>query len=347
MTQDRRHRIDLPSTPGHKRGLARLRSDFRLTIISLFGLCSALGILPLAVYRYAVGDWQTGTGDLALVGLIAVIVAYAWKSGRTRLAARLAALIVTFGYLALVTFGSISVMWAFPILGAGFLLADRVFASLSALGILVLTGLFSGRFDNDVDLWSFVITGLMVSIFGLIFATRTEMQRRQLAEIASHDPLTQAGNRRALRIGLDEAARAYAQREEPASVLLIDLDHFKAVNDAYGHDAGDRVLVDTVDLLNASLREGDGVYRLGGEEFVVVLPDTDIEGAEQVAGKLKNAFHAQLEGPGGPVTASIGVAQFGTNESLSHWLTRADEALYKAKKQGRDRIVVAEEYVNG
>lgn len=347
MTRSRLHRIDLPSRPGRKRGMARLRSDFRLTIISLFGLCTVLGILPLAVYRYSVGDWQTGTGDVILVAIIIAVVVYAWKSGRTQLAARVVALIVTVGYLLLVTFGNISVMWAFPILGAGFLLADRVFGSFSALATLVLTVAVSGRFATPVESWGFLTTGLLVSIFGLIFATRTEMQRRQLAEIASRDPLTRAGNRRALRLTLDEVANAYVQRGKPASVLLIDLDHFKAVNDAYGHDAGDRVLVDLVELLNARLRERDGVYRLGGEEFVVVLPDTDLEGAERVAGQLKRTFASQLEGPGGPVTVSMGVAQLGAVEAVRQWLSRADEALYRAKEQGRDRIVVAEDSVNG
>ncbi len=320
-----------------------MRSDFRLAIISLFGLCTVLGILPLAVYRYYVGDWQTGTGDVVLVGIIIAIVTYAWKSGRTRLAARVVALVVTLGYLLLVTYGSISVMWAFPILGAGFLLADRVFASLSAVGTLALTGLLSGRFDTPVDLWSFVTTGVLVSIFGLIFATRTEMQRRQLAEIASRDPLTKAGNRRALRTALDEVERVHAQRGTPASVVLIDLDHFKAVNDAYGHDAGDRILVNLVEILASRLRGRDNIFRLGGEEFVIVLPETDLEGAGQLARKLKRTLATHMEGPGGPVTVSIGVAQLGPVESVRQWLARADEALYSAKDRGRDRIVVAED----
>lgn len=336
-------RVTLPSSQQRQGWRQRLRSDFRLGIISLFGLCTVLGILPLAVYRYSVGDWQTGTGDVALVGIIIGMVVYAWKSGHTRLVARAVALIVTFGYLLLVTYGSISVMWAFPILGAGFLLADRVFGSFSALATLLLTALFSGRFDTPVELWSFVITGVLVSIFSLIFATRTEMQRRQLAEIAIRDPLTKAGNRRALRTVLDEVKRMHAQRGTPASIVLIDLDHFKAINDAYGHEAGDRILIELVEIIYSRLRNGDGVYRLGGEEFVVVLPETDLEGARRVAGKLKRTFATQLEGPGGPITVSIGVAQIGPGESVQQWLARTDQALYSAKDKGRDQIVLAED----
>lgn len=342
MTARRPERFLLPrsgSRGGHWR--QRLRSDFRLGIISLFGLCTVLGIMPLAVYRYLAGDWQTGTGDVALVTFIALLVAYAWASGRTRLVARLLALTVTIGYLGLVTFGSISIMWAFPILGAGFLLADRVFASLSALGTLALTSIFADRFDSAVDLWSFITTGILVSIFGLIFATRTEMQQRRLAEIASRDPLTRAGNRRALRHALDEAAGLLQRRARPVSLILLDLDHFKSINDVYGHDAGDRILVNFVEIVTSRLRDRDGIFRLGGEEFVVVLPGTSVLDAERVARTLQRTFATQLEGPGGEVTASMGVAELDRDETVRQWLSRADEALYRAKQAGRDRIVTA------
>lgn len=342
MSGRRRQRFLLPYSAvraGHWR--QRLRSDFRLAIISLFGLCTMASILPLAVYRYLSGDWQTGTGDVLLVSFIGVLVGYAWFSGRTRLVARLLALTVTVGYLALVTFGNISIMWAFPILGAGFLLADRVFASLSALGTLALTSAFADRFDTAVDVWSFVTTGILVSIFGLIFATRTEMQQRRLAEIASRDPLTRAGNRRALRHALDEVADVLARRGTPGSLILLDLDHFKSINDVYGHDAGDRILVNFVEIVTSRLRSRDGIFRLGGEEFVVVLRDATVLDAERVARVLKRTFSTQLEGPGGVVSASMGVAELNPAESVRQWLSRADEALYRAKQAGRDRIVTA------
>lgn len=329
-----------PSSRSHWR--QRLRSDFRLAIISLFGLCTVLAIVPLAAYRYAVGDWLTGTGDLLLVAIIAIMVGFAWRSGRTMLVACLVTLTVTLGYLTLVTYGNISVMWAFPILGAGFLLADRVFASISALGTLLLTAFVSGRFESTVDLWSFLTTGLLVSIFGLIFATRTELQRRQLAEIAGRDPLTHAGNRRALRVALDKARRERDRRGTPVSLIVLDLDHFKGVNDAYGHEAGDRILISLVEIVTSRLRERDRMFRLGGEEFLVLLPATDSADAELVAGQLRRTLAGQLEGPGGPVTVSFGVAGLAGSETVREWLSRADEALYDAKRGGRDQIVTSQ-----
>ncbi len=326
----------------HHRWRDRLHADFRLAIISLFGGCTMLAILPLAVYRFMVGHWQTGALDLVLVCVIAALVGYAWVSGQTRLAARGLALMATLGYLALLAVGDISVMWAFPILGAGFLLADRLFASASALGTLILTTLLAEHFTSMVEVWSFVTTGVLVSIFGLIFATRTDQQQRQLTDIASRDPLTLAGNRRALRLALDEAASQHSRRARPASLILLDLDHFKSINDAYGHDAGDRILISLVEIIGARLREHDGLFRLGGEEFVVVLPDTRARDAERVAGELRDSMARGLSGPGSPVTASMGVAELADAESVRHWLARADGALYAAKRDGRDRIVLAE-----
>ncbi|RFF26573.1 MULTISPECIES: GGDEF domain-containing protein [unclassified Wenzhouxiangella] len=339
VDRSKHERIALSPSRRRQRGRQRLRSDFRLAIISLFGLCTVLGILPLAVYRYFVGDWQTGTGDVVLVGIIVALVAYAWKSGRTRLAARVLALIVTFGYLVLVIFGSISVMWAFPILSAGFLLADRVFGSLSAVGTLVLTALFSGRFDTTVDLWSFVTTGVLVSIFGLIFATWTQMQRRQLASIARSDPLTGAGNRLGLRTALDECVKRFQEDREPAGLALLDLDHFKAVNDTYGHDAGDQVLIELVRQVRSHMRDQDQVFRMGGEEFVLLLPDTDEHGLVSALSKLHAHLRKHLYGPGGPVRVSIGVASLNGPDPQS-WLARADRALYRAKEAGRNRLEI-------
>lgn len=342
MTKRRPERFPVPrlSVPGsHWR--QRLRADFHLAIISLFGISAMAGIFPLALYRFAVGEWRTGIGDILLVAVFGVLVAYAWRTGRTFVASRLITLSMTAGYLALVVFGSIDVMWAFPILGAGFLLTDRVFASISALATLVLTGLFADRFDTLVDLWSFVSTGVLVSLFGLIFATRTQIQQRQLAEIASRDPLTGAGNRRALRYALDEAERQQVKLGVATSLILLDLDHFKSINDVYGHEAGDRILVNLVEIIESRLRGQDGLFRLGGEEFVVVLPSTEADEAEALAGTIRRTLLSQLEGPGGPVTASMGVAELGASEPVRQWLSRADEALYEAKRTGRDRVVMA------
>lgn len=321
--------------------LSRMRADFRLTIISFFGLFTMLGILPFALYRFASGDIVTGVGDCVLIMVIGLLVIYAWRSGRTSLVGALASVVVMVGFIGLVTYTNISIFWAFPVLSASFLLTFRSFAV--GVSVLTLAGIAvqPSQFESGVELLSFLVTGVLVATFGLIFASRTEMQRRQLSDMAQRDPLTDAGNRRALRNKLDAVFSRYKNDGEPASLAVLDLDHFKEVNDKHGHNAGDKVLVEVVRLINKYLREQDRLYRLGGEEFVLVLPQTDRKGLEMVIAKLHDVLRSELRGPDGVVTVSIGAAEL-ADDDPQRLFARADEALYLAKKRGRDRAEIAD-----
>ena len=128
------------------------------------------------------------------------------------------------------------------------------------------------------------------------------------------------------------------------SVVIIDLDFFKKINDGYGHAAGDFVLTSTADLMRKAFRKTDYVYRYGGEEFVAVLPGTDLAGAVVAADKLRQMIHAhryEFEGKVLPVTMSSGVAQVALDkESADDALARADKALYHAKESGRNRVCI-------
>ena len=157
----------------------------------------------------------------------------------------------------------------------------------------------------------------------------------QLNEMAWKDPLTGSANRRGflrrLEVGLKEGA--------PVSVLMLDLDHFKRVNDVFGHPAGDRVLIEVSRLLARHVRGQDCVGRLGGEEFAVMLWQTDVSGALSVAETLRAAVERCEIDTVGHVTGSFGVAEWDYAESGSALLARADLALYEAKRNGRNRVV--------
>lgn len=123
------------------------------------------------------------------------------------------------------------------------------------------------------------------------------------------------------------------------SILLIDIDHFKAINDNFGHQAGDRVLVQFVSAVTTLLRSADAIGRLGGEEFVVVLPETPIEVARVVAERIR-AKVRDLQTPG-KFTVSIGVTtNRARDDSVDALMARADDAMYQAKERGRDQVVV-------
>jgi len=174
-------------------------------------------------------------------------------------------------------------------------------------------------------------------------AAETEMLHAQLREQALRDPLTGLHNRRYLfeiTPGLLELAR---RQGSPLCVVLMDLDHFKLLNDTYGHHAGDIVLQRFSNLLTEMLRRSDVVCRHGGEEFVAVMPDIDIEGAEVVISRLLDAYQ-ELQSEVGRRrlprgSFSAGIAQFPRNgHTLEQLLSRADRGLYSAKNQGRARI---------
>jgi diguanylate cyclase (GGDEF)-like protein len=162
-----------------------------------------------------------------------------------------------------------------------------------------------------------------------------------LAELrAATDALTGLPNRRAIDDHLKRLLAQAGRSLTPMSAILLDLDHFKEINDTYGHERGDEVLAAVGALMRSELRGGDFAGRNGGEEFIVMLPDTDRGGALRVAEHLRKAMHAvSLPGVTRPVTASFGVASFPEDALDGATLMRlADRALYAAKQSGRDRV---------
>jgi two-component system cell cycle response regulator len=165
-------------------------------------------------------------------------------------------------------------------------------------------------------------------------------------EMAVIDTLTGLHNRRYLERHLVTLLRQAVEREKPLSVLVIDIDHFKAINDAHGHPGGDEVLREFARRIGKAVRGIDIPCRLGGEEFVVAMPDTDASLALLVAERLRQKIaEERFEVPGAvqpiTVTASIGIASFHAGDTAETLLKRADEALYGAKRSGRNRVVAA------
>lgn len=166
-------------------------------------------------------------------------------------------------------------------------------------------------------------------------------QAKEVAEkLAVTDRLTGLFNR----LKLDQAFTAEYERcrryGHPLSIVIFDLDHFKSVNDTFGHQVGDTVLIAVADILRQCVRTVDIAGRWGGEEFLVISPDTDVHGAEQLAEKIRAAIEAYDFPTVGHKTASFGVAEFAEGDSIDTLTTRADSALYHAKETGRNRVTV-------
>lgn len=159
---------------------------------------------------------------------------------------------------------------------------------------------------------------------------------------ANTDPLTGLSNRRSFIRRLDREVERAKRFDRPLTVAMLDLDHFKSINDTYGHDVGDTVLVSVANLLVADFRTIDLVGRLGGEEFALILPETDQEGAFMACERMRKRIEAQvfLGGEGTfHVTPSVGLASLSAHNSEGcEILKRADEILYEAKNSGRNRV---------
>ena len=192
----------------------------------------------------------------------------------------------------------------------------------------------------------------------LVARVRTQLRRKRYAdslrenvqaaiELAVVDPLTGLNNRRFLESHLANALDQAAHKGRPLSLMILDIDHFKSVNDTYGHDGGDEVLKVFAQRIKRVLRTADLVCRLGGEEFVVVMPDTPLAVAERVAERVRAAVEGDkfpVDGNASrviPVTTSIGIAERGLDANADALLRRADKALYASKTAGRNRVTAA------
>ncbi len=172
--------------------------------------------------------------------------------------------------------------------------------------------------------------------------TNLKLQQReaQLVAVSLTDQLTGVGNRRRLEESLVKETVRAERTGGKLCLAMADVDHFKRVNDNYGHEAGDKVLAAFGELLRRQTRPTDIVTRFGGEEFVVLMPHTGLEQALAVAGRIRLMLADSLIDPlPNPVTASFGVAELATGEQGDALLRRADKALYEAKQSGRNRVV--------
>jgi diguanylate cyclase len=326
--------------------IRRLRSDFQLSIITLMGLFGVIAVTPYAVYRLATGNILVGTADTVIVVSTVLAVLYAWRTGDTVKPGLYLATIFSGGAtLIAINLGVNGLFWIYPLILFNFFMVSSGKALLAT--VLVLTSLVSygqlnpgSVFESHYQMVSFLVTSMMASILSFVFAYRTTSQRDRLQQLAIHDPLTGARNRRAMNEELKIAASISRRHGNSYGVLVMDLDHFKRVNDTYGHQAGDQVLVDFVELIKSSSRKEDRLFRFGGEEFLLLLPNTERAGLLAAAQHLQQQAAQHLRGPGGAVTMSVGGATLRRGEHWESLLLRADERLYRAKNTGRDCIVI-------
>lgn len=263
-----------------------------------------------------------------------------------------ASLLIYLSALILVPDDPMRILWYYINLPAVYILLGRsagVIVTLISFACIFAANRYLSAPYSDNALTTVVLTFTYSSIFFYAYSKRSVSfflrmidANRRLRELAATDPLTGLMNARAYYAACERLIGTALRARAPFAVLFIDLDHFKRINDTYGHEAGDAVLRETAACLQRNTRNSDALGRIGGEEFSMFLPDTDLQGALTLAEKLRQDIESLMPATGETrlkITASIGVARNLPHHHAIEDIQRdADQAMYLAKQQGRNRV---------
>ena len=307
-----------------------------ILIYSTSGLFFASSFLDLAKHAPRLCRWVHG---FAIGGLVAMALCIALNS-------QLAAVLLAFSYLTTVTVIMVSLggYAMFTQRGYGtFFFAATLFGMLGAATTTVSVW---GAIPYNLFTYHGIDVGIVLEATLLALALARQVSYEQIARlkaeyVAQHDPLTELYNRRGF-FDLSRATWALCQRNSrPLSIIILDLDHFKSINDRYGHEGGDKLLISVSRLITMTCRAGDFLARWGGEEFVILLPETDLIQARQLAERIRQLIEDTGHAYRHEVircTASMGVADYAGDADLNALIARADSYLYEAKASGRNRV---------
>ncbi len=239
----------------------------------------------------------------------------------------------------LTTQGLYGALWCYPAVLFCFFVLPRPIAIAGSACMWAFATPMVYAFVNEGTALRFAVSlALNIVVISIVTGVVAELQR-ELFDQAVTDPLTGALNRRQMEALLGEAVERRSRSAAPASILLVDIDHFKSVNDRFGHTTGDEALRNLVAVIKKHVRRLDRVFRTGGEEFLVLLTDTKAADAVTHAERLRLLIAEASLIQECQVTVSIGVAECLPNQKIESWIKNADDALYFAKQEGRNRVV--------
>ncbi len=315
-------------------------SDYRLKITLRIALSSIILLTPFAINNLLKHNYLLAIGPTAVSLLLAVVT---WRNRHDNRATLtlygLVPLLIIFLTLIIKQHGVIAVMWCFPVLISFYCMLDEHKAMLATLMTLAVI-IPQIWLILDAELASrATVTLIAVGLFSAISARATASYQQSLKTRAITDPLTGLFNRSLLNVTLEQALGQFRRTGAPMTVILLDLDHFKEINDSYGHGAGDKVLTEVGQLLQSSTRLSDTCFRIGGEEFLCLLYGSDRANGLRLAEALRLKIQTADLLDGETVTASFGVTCLTAGENCEQWCKRTDEFLYRAKRAGRNRVM--------
>lgn len=330
--------VGMPRLPRFVYRLAPVdRLEYRVLVI--FCLASTLVLIPIAVnyFRSGMTGVSLGIGGLAaFYAMLGVWISHVRRTVPYNLVLALVATTATL--LPVYMLGAVARPWIYPLILVNYYLLPRPIAlGTNLIAAVVLVALLSREVGWSAVLHQMtVLTAVM--FFAHVFVWAIDRREDELRRLSHEDPLTGLGNRRALEHAMKQAAARQQRSGLPLSLIMLDLDHFKHVNDAYGHACGDKVICAAAEMISERLRASDTVFRYGGEEFVILCDNTDAAGAQELAERLRSAAHRALVIGELTITLSAGVESLRPGESVANCLKRADMSLLAAKSGGRDRV---------
>lgn len=314
------------------------------SIILFISGAISISLLPFSIIRILQGEVQVAVLNSFAVLVTVFIFFHVYLTHKTHYARWGLSLLSVVVMTATIGFkGHEQIVWVYPALTTVFfLLSPAIAAAISTVFLVNILVMIWPQIDAFVA-FKFTVSASATLLFCYAFASRMRNQQLVLQRMATTDPLTKIGNRRALEEQLlTTIQRLRRYPEQTCSLIMLDIDYFKRINDEFGHAVGDQVLMLFAKVIANRIRKSDEVFRFGGEEFVVLLENTDLEEAQEVANTLRKTISSTLWPQDGMrVTLSAGAAQFNGNETAYEWIARADKAMYGAKEQGRDCCAVA------
>lgn len=300
-------------------------------------------VVPLTIIQAVEGNWLIAAW---LAGFATYALVLSLQSRNGHLNQRHLLVFVSMLGLAVIysTFinGVYGFIWCFPVMVSIVFLLKKRLAFAMAIGFFIAVGTAAFYALDFATAWRGAVSLAAILILTLTLLVLLQRMQVSLTKLATTDTLTGLFNRQRLNSELEQALALHAREQLTHSVMICDIDWFKPLNDKHGHLQGDRLLIQAAEMLKQSVRTSDKVFRVGGEEFLVLLVGTDNAGACRVAEKIRRQFAEHefvIKDAVETMTLSVGVAQLNANEHWTDWLERADERLYRAKSNGRDQVV--------
>ena len=316
-----------------KDGKKRTKQEMILMVLSA---ATVVALIPFIILRAQAAQWGSLFLDVFLLAVFTVNGIYIYKTSKVKIPRLVFASVIVFAmFLGFYLKGTGQIPWSYPALVAIFFaVRPKLAIAFCLICILWLSAILFPLMDT-FSFVTFLVTICFTCLFVYVFANLTRQQRIALIKLTRLDPLTQLRNRRAFDQKMEEVV-GLVRKGQQTSLILFDIDHFKRINDSLGHSHGDKVLNELGRVVSNNLRKRDRLYRIGGEEFAIVLANSELEKAMIVAENIRIKVEMASLTPKCKVTISLGIAEYIENESSEQWFERCDNALYLAKDSGRN-----------